>query len=263
MSLGRSILLGIAILSILGGTAQAADRWYEVDTAHARVLSDTTPTRTAEIAGQLEAFRVALDRTWRGLTRPLTEPVTVFAFKDDATFDAYKGLSEKPGERVMGVTTKDEEGFVIALDVTQRQNIENARLFKSFQFPYAAAFHEYTHHLLGTTISKLPVWVNEGMAEYASSFVIVGGHADLGRPRYAVPEWLKEGFPLAPDTLFHAASFNALAPRTKSIAYLESWILVFYLTQKDGPRANQFGAFLSGLSAGQPEDEALANAFHA
>src|SRR5580765_2805122 len=261
MTLPRVTLMAGILTVWLGGSVGAADPRDVIETAHVRVLSNASPATVAEIAGQLEAFRVTVDRTWRGLTRPLPDPVTVFAFKNDVSFDDYKAIPEHPGERVQGVTQKDEEGFLIALSARPRQAIENTRIFKSFQYPYETVFHEFTHLLLGTTISKLPVWVNEGIAVYASSFVVQSGQAELGRVRTAAPEWLKHEFLLAPDALLSLPSFNSLDPQTKDIAYKESWLLVFYLTQHGSPRAHQFGAFLSALLAGTPQAAAWSCSF--
>ena len=250
-------------MSLGEATALAADRWVEVGTPHVRVLSNASPTKAADVAGQIEAFRVALERTWRGLTAPPPEPVTVYAFKSDESFDPYKGLPERSGERILGVTRRDDEGFLIELSVTVPQDIENTRAFKSFQFPYQSVFHEYTHHLMESTISKLPAWVDEGMAEFASTFGVYGGRAELGRPRYGAPSWLDEGFPIPVETLMRLGDFHSGSVDANSHAYVESWMLVFYLTQRGATRSGQFGTFLTSLLSGTPQDEAFAFAFHA
>src|SRR6185295_16956219 len=45
-------------------------------------------------------------------------------------------------------------------------------------------FHEYTHLLVRNAVRSVPIWLNEGLAEYYSTFALTSGGkaAEIGRP---------------------------------------------------------------------------------
>ncbi len=48
--------------------------------------------------------------------------------------------------------------------------------------PYSVIFHEYTHYMLSGAYSYLPLWIEEGCAEFYSTFYAQKDRVDIGLP---------------------------------------------------------------------------------
>lgn len=259
-SFGRALLLAAALASA-GGAAPASAKWIELRTEHFRLLSDASPTKLHEIATSLEAFRAVVAKSTTGLKLAQDPPLTIVVFKDDDSFDPYKDRSDLDGNRVLGFFSPTPERYVVALNATPAQNINVAREFKRFRFPYATIYHEYTHALLGRAFASCPAWLDEGIAEYFSTFFIHGNSAELGHGRPEAIATLHEGFRLPIDKLVTLPRFGVLPAEVESMAYAESWLIVHSLLRGSPERRKQFAQFLTALRDGAPQAEAFAAAF--
>jgi hypothetical protein len=125
-----------------------------------------------------------------------------------------------------------------------------------------AAIHEYAHLILSHQGAKLPVWLNEGLADLYSSLESEGTQAVIGRPLPGRMYALRTE-PWIPLDLLFAVDENSPyynGGERMSAFYAESWALVHMLRFGDQYSAN-FGRFLSAILAGSDAEDALASAF--
>jgi hypothetical protein len=85
-------------------------------------------------------------------------PTTVIVFKSESSYRPFK-----PMQNVAGYFQSGPDVNYITLST------ESA---SSEQSSFTIIFHEYTHLLIDATSGNVPTWVNEGLAEYYSTFSI-------------------------------------------------------------------------------------------
>jgi tetratricopeptide (TPR) repeat protein len=108
------------------------------------------------------------------------------------------------------------------------------RLDAEGEHPYATVYHEYTHLLLSKA-EWMPLWLNEGLAEFYQNTDIHEKDVALGQ---ASPEnlgLLRENRLLPLATLFMVDSTSPYYHEENkgSIFYAESWALTHYLETRD------------------------------
>ena len=92
-------------------------------------------------------------------------------------------------------------------------------------------FHEYVHLLVGNALAEVPTWFNEGLAEYYSTYQMLGEReATLGRVHENHVFALRERFIPLTELLAvdHRSPLYNEGDR-RNIFYAESWSLVPYL----------------------------------
>src|SRR5258706_4462385 len=115
--------------------------------------------------------------------------------------------------------------------------------------------HELAHHFLRSTIPDgVPLWFNEGLAEFYSTFEPNGDAINVGRPREDHLQLLRSE-PLLPfSKLFSidekSSEYNEGARR--GVFYAESWALVHDLMLGNPGRGKQVSAFLTQVANGAP-----------
>jgi tetratricopeptide (TPR) repeat protein len=127
---------------------------------------------------------------------------------------------------------------------------------------YSAAVHEYAHYIIHHTGLTLPLWLNEGLADFYSSLELHDGRAVLGAPLsdrlyvLATKKWLPldELFSIDRDSPDYNQSDRA------QIFYAESWALV-HMLESDGRYSEHFTRFLEDIENGHSAAEALGVAF--
>src|SRR4029450_12635690 len=83
-------------------------------------------------------------------------PTTVIVFKSDSYYKPFK-----PNPNLAGYFQPGKDVNYITLTSEQ-----------SSQDSFRIIFHEYVHQMVDNTLVSVPVWFNEGLAEYYSTFEI-------------------------------------------------------------------------------------------
>lgn len=127
---------------------------------------------------------------------------------------------------------------------------------------YQAAVHEYTHLIVEHSDLKLPVWLNEGLADLYSSLEPKGNQAVVGRPLPGSAEILMTQRWMDLNALF---AVDAQSPyyneREKmSIFYAESWALTHMLTLGQDYRPG-FTKFLAAVASGHSAADSLQSVY--
>lgn len=235
----RCFAIGWFLWTAACGLALGSNGWSAFGSSHFHLLT----TDNAAAATQALDF---LERTHEALTGAhlfrvnAQEQVTILAFRSQAEFAPYR---PQPG--VLALFQRNRGGDFIVLQSLAPEN-------------YPAAVHEYVHFLIAHSGLKVPLWLNEGLADSYSSiefrqsgFVI--GSAPAGRL-----ESLQMGGMIPLETLFstdrHSAFYNSAQPAY--LFYGESWALV-HMLMFDDAYSSGFPRFVANISAGMPAPECL------
>ena len=126
-------------------------------------------------------------------------------------------------------------------------------------------FHEYSHLLLNTVFAEAPLWFNEGVAEYFSTFQVTddGRHVLLGRPISRHVALLRER-PLNLSQLFSIRAGSSAYTREgieRDLIYAQSWALVHYARHAEHGRFASLELLARRLADGDPIDESVRAAY--
>lgn len=252
MKLSRAILAICASLVFSAGwvgSVEAARTWRTVRTPNFLVIGAQSEKSLRELAVELERFREVILRLLPQSPPSFNEPARVVIFPDRESFYPFRPRLEGKQRDVGGYFVAGTPPFLV---VNGRQ----------WQGNSAILFHEYLHYVVTNNANRLPAWLNEGLAEFYSTFKITkdGSSAQIGRPVSRHIRTLKERGFMPLDKLFEVKSGSGDYRDVRF--YAQSWIVTHYLLL--GPRydlTRKFSYFLNILNAGLPLDNALAKAF--
>src|SRR5262249_16196135 len=107
--------------------------------------------------------------------------------------------------------------------------------------------HEFTHVFVRSNFADMPLWLNEGLAEYYQSFRLPGHKAEFGHDFEGASYWLGEHEWADIDLLFAmkgASEAYRKDNELRTTTYAEGWAITHYLRSDPG-RAAQFDSILS------------------
>jgi len=232
--------------------AQSRDTWRSVRTNNLFVIGNAEPEKLRQVAVWLEFFHSAFGRLVSRNVLDSSVPTTVVVFRDDASFTPFKPLYQGRPANIGGYFQPGDDVNYIAmsLDLSERD-------------PFSVAFHEYVHLHLKDNVPGVPLWLNEGLAEFYGSLQFSGGEAVLGATLPYIR--LLRGQELLPlETLL---SIDTRSPHYNEqdktgIFYGQSWALVHYLMLGGGSaRHDQFKRFLQQVGRGDAVTKALEKNF--
>ena len=243
-----AMTLSVLLLCLIAPlTAQAKDNWTSVHSKNFLLVGNASEKEMRQVATRLEQFRDVFTRLFSGAKFTSPVPTTVIVFK---SMGSYKPFN--PGNNA-GYFQKGEDVNYITLTTEQSQN------------PFSVIYHEYVHLLVDNTSGNVPLWFNEGLAEYYSSFDIEEDRkVHLGELIPYHLQTLREEKLLPLRTLFavdhYSPYYNEGSKR--GAFYAESWALVHYLILgNNGQRLAQLGKFLQLAGANVTIDDAFKQAF--
>jgi len=247
-----SLAVSLCLLVVVSQhtTVVAKDTWVSVRTKNFLMLGNASEKEIRRVALKLEQFREAFTNLFPNIRFNTPVPTTVIVFKSDSSFGPFK-----PGPNVAGYFQSGQDVNYITLTTEVRGQ----------QDPFSVIFHEYTHLLINNTFPSAPVWFNEGLAEYYSTFSITDDQkVVMGIPIGSHVYRLRESQMLPLKTLFAVdqSSPHYNERNKQTIFYAQSWALVHYLIiGKKVGQAEQLGKFLTLTAAKTPMDQAFQQAF--
>jgi Flp pilus assembly protein TadD len=246
------VALASLFFCLLSSATSAETRWTMVRTPTLTVIGDQSAAALRDVAVQLEQFRSVVAGQIAGADRPPSLPTNVFVFGTRTSLRPYLPLSSGRPASLAGFFQRDGDVNTIALSLERADESS------------AVTYHEYTHLLVGNAVRNMPVWLNEGLAEYYSTYRLVDGgrEAQIGRPPEGRLALLRQDrLPLTQVIAVDHASALYNESDKRSIFYAEAWALThFVLTQlpKGGEAIN---AYVAAIGEGRTPDEAFFAAF--
>ncbi|HEX2122602.1 MAG TPA: hypothetical protein VHL59_13260 [Thermoanaerobaculia bacterium] len=208
----------------------ADGQWVRVLTPHFDIVSSAGERKTRAIAEDFERLTALLTRTSAVFRLPPNR-TRVFVFGDHREVQPY--IDAVRGVRVdaTGITFRHPDGSTMLLDATMRGG------------EAVTPRHELVHDLLRRGERPLPLWIEEGLAEYyGNAGMTVREHVSRLRMRLRMP--LAEMFAMGYDSP-QSGSFDF---------YAQSWATVATLMRRD---AQAFFALVADLDAGTSALDAL------
>src|ERR1700723_1998672 len=220
-----SILFLFLFATALASARDKAENWLEVRSQNFTVVTNANEKTGRRIADQFERMRSVFHQALPHIALDNGSPIIVLAIKDEKDFRALEPAAylAKGQLKLAGLflTTLDKNYVLMQLDAQG-------------DHPYATIYHEYTHLLVGKA-DWMPLWMNEGLAEYYQNTDIREKDISLGEPSTENVMLLRQNRMLPLATLFtvdHASPYYH-EENKGSIFYAESWALTHYLRVKD------------------------------
>lgn len=223
----KRILLFLPLLACTASPARdKVENWVEVRSPHFVVATDSNEKQGRRIADQFERMRSLFHVLFPKLEIDPGSPIMVVAVKNEKDFRALE-----PEEYLGKGQLKLGGLFLRGPD----KNYVLMRLDAEGEHPYAVIYHEYTHLLLAKGAEWIPLWLNEGLAQFYQNTDIHEKDAALGQPSPENILLLRRSRMLPLATLF-AVDHNSPyyhEENKESIFYAESWALTHYISVTD------------------------------
>jgi FimV-like protein len=251
-----ALLCALAVTGAFAFGAEAdlpkpGQKWIEVRTANFRFFSNAGRTATRRVAVDLEELRAVLGQlTDFELQSPI--PTYIYVFKNTRSFGPYKTLYRGEPAAVAGYFASRQQANYIAInaDSSDASNI---------------IFHEYVHYVSDTNLWYLPVWLEEGLAEFYATFEVVADVVYVGLPDYRHLATLRDSTIVPFESLLavdHSSPLYNEKDR-KGDFYSQSWALVHYMMLGNTDRRRQLEVYLAQIRDGTPAGEAFTESFGA
>jgi tetratricopeptide (TPR) repeat protein len=248
--------LAMALCLLLCAPVRAREEreeWTSVQSKNFLLVGNASQREIGKVAARLEQFREAFLRLLSVEHFDASVPLTVIVFKDDEAYRPFEPLYHGQPSGVAGFFQSSPDVDYITLSV-DRKHVRSAD---------ALAFHEYVHLLVRNSFGDAPLWFNEGLAEYYSTFEISDGdkRVTLGKPMNYRTQMLRERELLPLEKLLKVESGSPYYTEQdkRRLFYAESWALMHYLLS--GHRRAQLSTYLGLLARGLTVEDAFRQAF--
>ncbi|MBS3820186.1 MAG: DUF1570 domain-containing protein [Planctomycetes bacterium] len=222
-----------------------------------RVYTDLTPPKLWEATARLKHMARLYQRQTAGFDGTLTGPLPVFLYSDQQDF---QDALDRRTPRSAGIYTGSELRAIIDTDVFSRESIWHVIQHEGF--------HQVAHRVIARPGVALPLWVNEGLAEYFGEALwtgtrLVPGAIDAGGPYSKVPvrggragrirRRLAEDVFRPLDELMDMTAQQWRDDHDATSNYDQVYAVVHYLIHGDGGRHHQaFARYVNDVARGRP-----------
>ena len=223
----RILLSALLLSATLAPARDKNENWIQITSPHFVVVTNAGEKQGRRIADQFERMRSLFHVLFpKAQMDSAGAPIIVLAVKDEKDFRALE-----PQEYLARGSLKLGGLFLQAAD----KNYVLMRLDVEGDHPYSIIYHEYTHFLLRRLSEWMPLWMNEGLAEFYQNTDIHEKDASLGKPSFDDLEWLRQNRLLPVATLFAVDQKSPYYHEENkgSIFYAESWALVHRIMIND------------------------------
>jgi tetratricopeptide (TPR) repeat protein len=246
------------VLAVSKHTVSAKDSWIGVRTKNFYLIGNGGENEVRKVGLKLEQFREVFTRLFPNMKFTTPVPTTVVVFKSDDSYAPFKprpntGGYFQPGEDVNYITLS-----------TELPRLPDQIRITGWHDAFSVIFHEYTHLLVENNFADAPLWFNEGLAEYYSTFTITDDQkVRLGTPIGTHVFLLRQSKMLPLRTLFEVdyKSPHYNESDKQGIFYAQSWALMHYLIIGKAGKIEQLGKFMELIAAKTPLDQAFQQAF--
>jgi tetratricopeptide (TPR) repeat protein len=253
MNMKRFVFPVVVTLCLLAVVSQhtpvlAKDNWISVRTKNFYLVGNDSEKEIRAVGLKLEQFREVFTRLFPNMVFSTPVPTTVVVFKSQSSYAPFKPHANTAGYFQSG---RDVNYITLTTELNSGD-------------PFKVIFHEYTHLLVNNTFKDAPLWFNEGLAEYYSTFKVtedrkVAIGAAIGEHVYL----LRESKMLPLRTLFEVdhKSPHYNESKKQGIFYAQSWALMHYLLIGKTGLVAPLTKFLELQNENVPIDQAFQLAF--
>ena len=240
----RVLVLAASIL--LTAPIHAAAEWRALRTNHFQVVGDVSAGRLRDVALRFEQFREVVTQLLPAALRAGSAPVVVIVFPDARSYRPFMPVANGRTMLVDGFFVDGADTNYITINIEAGEEA------------YPVVFHEFSHLLLSSAFAHAPLWFNEGLAEYFSTFEVANGGRSvrLGKP-------LNRHVALLRERRLKLSQLFAIGPDSKEytregvereLLYAQSWALVHYARHADQQRFASLELLARRLADGEDMD---------
>lgn len=253
-------LLAACVLSLAAclaafGAADQNQGWIEVRSPHFVVSSNASEREARRIADQFEQIRALFHTAFPHLRVNPAQPVLILAAKNENTMKMLlpEDWEAKGHVHPAGLYQEGEDKHYVLLQMDS-----------SGDHPFHALYHEYTHALLHLNFASLPLWLDEGLAEFYGNSRLGEKESQVGTIDREHLYILREHKLLPIETLLtvehNSSYYNEADPA--SVFYAESWAVVHYLMlDPEAQKQELLKKFVAAWEQGGTQIEAAQKAF--
>jgi tetratricopeptide (TPR) repeat protein len=243
----------VSVLTAFGAGTPPTAAWVRVETANFVVYGEAGEGRVREVAQEFERFREALARVIPGTATTAAVPTVVVLFNSDRAFEPYRPkYNGKPITLGGYFLSSDDMNIVALVDGDRDEALRRI-------------FHEYVHLAIANVLHGLPLWLNEGLAEFYSTFKVQdnGRRALVGGLIPAHLQLLNQRRLLSLDELLtveeDSPDYNE--GERRSLFYAQSWALVHMLASGVSNRSGDLARYARLTSGGTSSRDAWRQVF--
>jgi len=218
------------------------DQWIEITSSHFTVLTNASEKQGRHLVDQFERMRWVFQTLFPKVNTDPNTPIFVYAGKNTKTFQAIEPQAylAKGSLNLAGyfLNTPDKNYILLRLDVEQHH-------------PYATVYHEYTHLQFRSAGEWMPIWLNEGMAEFFQNTDIQNKEVLLGQPSADDLLYLRQQRIIPLPILFKVDANSPYYHEENkgSVFYSESWALTHFLLVSDREKGtNRVSEYMTLMS---------------
>lgn len=230
--------------------------WHRLVSADVEVIGNASEKDLRRTLEEVQNFRDTLRRLLTTVDFGSDQKTVLIVLRDAQTFQRFAPRDGRGRKRV------NVAGYFGAQPYA---NVMVLPIYAQREFTYEVAFHEYVHFLIYRNLRNVPRWLNEGLAEFYSTFFVDSdGRAVIGRApegRVAtlmIRPMLSLSKFLEPET--SARLFDN--PQATDLFYAQAWAFVHFMTLSDkGARQGQILKYLQALQTSSSHLDAARQAF--
>jgi tetratricopeptide (TPR) repeat protein len=245
--------LCIVLFFCVRANAASTITWLQVTTPHFTVISDAGEKQARHIAGQFERMHAVFQKLLPGAKSAPDSPIIVLAVKNRRDFQTLVPAS------YLSKGSLDLAGLFLE---SNYRNYILVRLDTEGEHPYSTVYHEYTHYI--TRHLDLPIWLNEGIAEFYQNTDIDTHQIRFGQPDANDIQLLRSQSLLPLPTLFDVDHNSPYYHEEQkgTMFYAEAWALTYMLYLNDfNNETKLIPNYIRALSSGQTSQAAAVTAF--
>ena len=233
----RLNLLLVCLLPALLCTSNAIAEqpWIEVRSPHFRVLTNGSAKDGRTVANEFEQMRYVLSLRFNDGDIQSGPPLTVIAARDESTFRNLDAASWKAmNGNIAGQFFRgwEKQFAIIRLDTWTNSN-------------QVVVYHEYTHSVLHARAHWLPIWLDEGLAEFYAYTRFEKDRIYIGAPSLRMRAL--QGVSLIPVSTMLEVNYTSPYYHDEAktqVFYAEAWAMVHYMLfapgMENGKKLNRF-----------------------
>jgi tetratricopeptide (TPR) repeat protein len=234
--------------------AASDNGWAEVRSQHFRVITDGSERDARRVAREFEQIRFAMSSVYPKLRLDSGAPLLVMCPRDESSMKILAPqFWKRKGFKPAGFFQHgwDKEYAVVRLDELRPES-------------YEVVYHEYVHSVMHLNLRWLPVWLDEGLADFHANTRFEKTKIYVGAPSWRLR--VLRSRPLIPlSTLFSVTPSSPYYhdEDKADIFYAQSWLLTHYLFfgpgMESGKKLLRFIALLDDTEPTKAFEEVFGN----
>jgi len=245
-----ALVLLLSVLSVAPAILAAEKPWTELRSPHFRVLINGSAADGREVLYEFEQLRYVFSNRFGDARLESGAPLLIFATRDEDTAKKLEPFAWKRMGNDLGGEFHhgwEKQHALIRLDTFGGEGAKEV------------VYHEYAHTIVHLNLRWIPLWLDEGTAEFYGYTRFEGHKIYLGAPT----ERFLELHSRTPDPIEKMIAMNGLSPSyNESFFYAESWALVHFLIYGPGmDGGKKLDQFIDLLGKGIEQKKAFQQAF--